>query len=102
MMILFLFGLLSFGTPQVEVAQGSIGRWVGACEACGMDGKVYQPVGDACYFPVDMTRKPGTIEIARWVDGKMEKVGWSLKQWIIPRKKSIFPMIVLSICLPKI
>jgi murein DD-endopeptidase MepM/ murein hydrolase activator NlpD len=71
----FLICLFSFGTPQVTVPQGSVGRWVGECEACGMDGKVYKPVDGVCYFPIDMARKPGTIEIARWVGGVMEK-GW--------------------------
>ena len=70
-----LICLCAFRTPQVTVPQGSVGRWVGDCESCGMDGKIYKPVDGACYYPVDLDREPATIEIARWVGGTMEK-GW--------------------------
>ncbi len=75
MIITMLFGLVSFGAPRVQVPQGSIGRWVGDCETCGMDGRVYQPVDGTCYYPIDLARKPATIEIARWSGGEME-TGW--------------------------
>lgn len=51
----------------VEVEQGGLARWPGeGITACGMDGRTFAPVGDACYFPVDLTRSPGKIEIAQW------------------------------------
>ena len=83
--------LFAFGTPAVTVPQGSIGRWVGDCEACGMDGKVYKPVDGACYYPIDVARVPGIIEIARWVGGTMEK-GWlTIEKVDFPTDEIDFP-----------
>ena len=58
---------------QVTVSQGDIARWPGeGITACGMDGRTFAPVDDVCYFPVDMARTPGRVEIARWQGGALE------------------------------
>jgi len=75
----------------VTVPQGSVGRWVGECDACGMDGQVYKPVDGACYFPIDMARTPGTIEIARWVAGTMEKGKLTITAADFPADEIEFP-----------
>jgi hypothetical protein len=58
---------------NVTVGQGEIGRWAGEdTTGCGMDGKTFAPVDGVCYFPVDMARSPGRVEIARWHTGGVE------------------------------
>lgn len=54
---------------QVEVEQGGLARWTDeGITACGMDGQTWAPVEGTCYFPVDLDRTPGTVEIARWTE----------------------------------
>ena len=58
------------GTPAVEAEQGTLARWSAeGCEACGMLGKVWKPVDDVCWYPIDLERRPGRYDIARWRNG---------------------------------
>lgn len=58
---------------DVQVEQGAIGRWAGAeATNCFFLGKSYKPVDGACYYPVDMAKRPAVYEIARTVNGVLE------------------------------
>lgn len=55
---------------SVTVPQGDVGRWSGeGTQRCGMDGRAWEPLDGTCWYPIDFERKPGRIEIARWLDG---------------------------------
>jgi len=56
----------------VTVQQGGVGRWTGmAAKECGIYGKRYAAVDAVCYYPVDISAKPGAHAIALWdQDGK--------------------------------
>ena len=73
---LWLVGLLTPAlllATSVEAPQGSIVRWSGEAESCGMDGRTWKAYEGDCYYPVDFQRDPSTIEIARWpAAGAME------------------------------
>jgi hypothetical protein len=67
--------------PRVEVPQGGVGRWSGeGTESCGMDGRTWSAIEETCYYPVDLQRRPGTVEIARWRDGGSIETGWLVIQ----------------------
>lgn len=67
--------------PKVEAEQGGLARWAGeGTKTCGMDGRQWAAVDGVCYFPVDLERKPGTVEIARWRNGGSIETGWLVVQ----------------------
>ncbi len=58
----------------VTVERGGLARWSGpGTEACGMDGKTWAALDETCWYPVDIERSPGHVEIARWQNGVIEK-----------------------------
>lgn len=62
----------ALAATSVEASQGSVVRWAGAADSCGMNGKVWKAVESTCYYPIDFEASTGTIEIARWNGGSME------------------------------
>lgn len=70
-------GSLMAAEPTVRVAQGDVAQWSApGTESCGMDGRIWQAIEETCFFPVDMAREPGHVEIARWRDGGPIETGW--------------------------
>jgi len=66
---------------RVEVEQGGVGQWSEAgTVSCGMDGRNWAALNETCYFPVDLKRKPGTVEIARWKEGSQIETAWLIVQ----------------------
>jgi murein DD-endopeptidase MepM/ murein hydrolase activator NlpD len=62
--------------PTAKVLQGGIARWAGQDAAeCGIYGKRFQAVQGICYYPVDMTTKPGVHEVALWNAAGEQKLG---------------------------
>lgn len=62
---------------KVEADQGGVARWASETAAsCGMDGATWQALDGACYYPIDLERAPGTIEIARWLPEKDIEKAW--------------------------
>ena len=70
----FLFAASPLLAQSITSAdQGETVRWPGEnTTGCGMDGRTFAPVDGACYFPIDMARSPGRVEVARWHTGGME------------------------------
>lgn len=59
--------------PRVEVRPGGIAVWQGAgTTACGSGGRHWEPLGDTCYFPVDLEAE-GTILVERTRAGLVER-----------------------------
>ena len=68
----FFLPMTLIAADGVSVAQGEIGRWAdGGFDSCGMDGRVWPALEGSCYYPVDVDRTPGKIEIAAWNGGTM-------------------------------
>ncbi len=58
--------------PSVVARPGSVVRWSGAgITSCEAGGRVWAPLGGACYFAVDLDDK-GVIEVARRRGGRTE------------------------------
>jgi murein DD-endopeptidase MepM/ murein hydrolase activator NlpD len=57
----------------LSAAPGTLVRWsVPGTVRCRMSGRSWAPLGDTCYFPIDLERKPGVITVARQGQGKSE------------------------------
>ena len=62
--------------PAAKVLQGGVARWAGADAAeCGIYGKRFKAIQGTCYYPVDMTTKPGAHEVALWNAAGEQKLG---------------------------
>ncbi|MEX1246119.1 MAG: M23 family metallopeptidase [Thermoanaerobaculia bacterium] len=52
--------------PTISTTPGTIVRWsVPGTKRCGMAGRSWAPLGETCYYPIDLLQKPGVIEIVR-------------------------------------
>lgn len=52
---------------------GSVIRWSGAgTQACGTGSARWQPIGDVCWFPVDLLTEQEEVTLIRWRDGQKE------------------------------
>lgn len=52
---------------------GGVVRWSAAgTEACLLHGDAYPPLGDTCYFPLDLDTPAGSVEVGRRRHGEVE------------------------------
>ena len=59
----------------VSTAPGSLVRWSApGTKRCGMARRTWPPLGETCYYPIDILQKPGVIRIVRWGLGPPESV----------------------------
>lgn len=73
---------------ELEVVPGGIVRWSGdGISACEMDGESWPPYGGACWFPVDLMRPPGDIELARRRKGTLERATVALGDYPYPTQR---------------
>jgi len=61
-----LFVAVLLAAAQGEQVPGTLVRWPAAgATACAMEGRAFAPLGDQCYFPVDLLQAPGPVELVR-------------------------------------
>lgn len=66
-------GSANAATSPIEVKPGSVVRWSGAATTrCAMGGKSWRPLGNDCYFAVDLLAE-GVIAVERLRSGKTER-----------------------------
>jgi murein DD-endopeptidase MepM/ murein hydrolase activator NlpD len=57
----------------LSAAPGTLVRWsVPGTMRCRMGARSWAPLGDTCYFPIDLEQKPGVITVARQGQGRRE------------------------------
>jgi murein DD-endopeptidase MepM/ murein hydrolase activator NlpD len=57
----------------LSAAPGTLVRWsVPGTKRCRMNARSWAPLGDTCYFPVDLEQKPGVITVTRQGQGRSE------------------------------
>jgi murein DD-endopeptidase MepM/ murein hydrolase activator NlpD len=50
----------------LSIAPGTLVRWsVPGTKRCSMGKRSWAPLGDTCYFPIDLEQRPGVITVAR-------------------------------------
>lgn len=67
------FGLISYAggaevrpVPKIEASQGTLVRWsLPGTKRCGMGRKSWPALQETCYYPIDLSEKPGLITISR-------------------------------------
>jgi murein DD-endopeptidase MepM/ murein hydrolase activator NlpD len=57
-----------------EAAPGTVVRWPGAgIEACGIDAESWTPLGEACWYAIDLLAQEGAVEVWRQRAGRREQ-----------------------------
>ena len=57
----------------ISTTPGSVVRWSApGTKSCGMAGRSWKPLGETCYYPIDILQKPGLIQIVRRGAGARE------------------------------
>ena len=61
-------------TPaSLSAAPGTLLRWsVPGTTRCRMHARSWAPLGDTCYFPIDLEQKPGIVTVVRQGQGRSE------------------------------
>lgn len=78
MTILMLLGLMTAGTAAAAAAPappvvdpGGLVRWSGpGTERCAMEGESWAPLGETCWYPIDLLRAPGSVTVVRTAGGR--------------------------------
>jgi murein DD-endopeptidase MepM/ murein hydrolase activator NlpD len=68
-----VFGLITAASgadvrpvPRIEATQGLVVRWsLPGTKRCGMGRKSWPSLQETCYYPIDLSEKPGVITISR-------------------------------------
>jgi murein DD-endopeptidase MepM/ murein hydrolase activator NlpD len=85
--------------PAPAVRPGTVVRWPGAAiEWCEAVGRRSEPLDGACFFPVDLLRKAGPLEVARGRAGRRETATVTVGRFDYPVQKLTLPphMVELS------
>lgn len=57
--------------PAPTVDPGGLVRWSGpGTERCAMEGESWAPIGDVCWYPIDLLRGAGRVTVVRTVEGR--------------------------------
>jgi murein DD-endopeptidase MepM/ murein hydrolase activator NlpD len=60
-------------SAALSAVPGTLVRWsVPGTMRCRMGARSWAPLGDTCYFPIDLEQKPGVITVARQGQGRSE------------------------------
>jgi len=90
--------LLGAEAPVV-VRPGTMVRWPGEGIAwCELGARRFEPLDGACYFPVDLLRRAGPLELARGRGGRREAAAVRVGRFDYPIQKLTLPrhMVELS------
>jgi murein DD-endopeptidase MepM/ murein hydrolase activator NlpD len=85
--------------PVPSVRPGTLVRWPGPrIEWCELGSRRFEPLDGACYFPVDLLRGTGPLELARGRGGKRETATVRVGKFDYPVQKLTLPrhMVELS------
>ena len=85
--------------PSPSVRPGTVVRWPGpGIEWCELGARRFEPLDGACYFPVDLLRKAGPLELARGRSGRKETAAVRVGKFDYPTQKLTLPrhMVELS------
>src|SRR5689334_25089500 len=60
--------------PEVSTRAGGIVRWSApGTKRCGMAGRTWPALGETCYYPIDVLRRPGVLTVTRHGAGPVER-----------------------------
>jgi murein DD-endopeptidase MepM/ murein hydrolase activator NlpD len=85
--------------PPAAVRPGTLVRWTGeGLEWCAIGARRFEPLDGACYYPVDLLRRAGPLELARGREGRRETVTVRVGRFDYPVQKLTLPrhMVELS------
>ena len=71
--LVLVWAVSTGAVAEVSVSPGGIVRWPGAgIDRCGQVDRVWDAVGDACWYPIDLLTPEGDLQLSRWRQGRKE------------------------------
>lgn len=63
----------SASAQELTVPPGTVVRWLGSgVEECSLGTRNWWPIGDECWYPIDLLTPEGTLELARQINGQRQ------------------------------
>jgi murein DD-endopeptidase MepM/ murein hydrolase activator NlpD len=76
----------------VEVAPGTLVLWRGEqIESCSLEGRSFQPIDGACWYPVDLLHAEGDLEVGRRRAGARESRRVRVTAYAYPEERLTLP-----------
>jgi murein DD-endopeptidase MepM/ murein hydrolase activator NlpD len=89
----FLSTLLLAAAPAVAasapaVDPGGLVRWSGpGTERCAMEGDTWSPIGDTCWYPIDLLRGAGRVTVVRTAGGRRDEAAVRIGAYPYPEQR---------------
>jgi murein DD-endopeptidase MepM/ murein hydrolase activator NlpD len=95
MAILILLGALTAAASAASAAPaapvvdpGGLVRWSGpGTERCAMEGESWAPLGDTCWYPIDLLRDPGRVTVVRTAGGRRHEAAVRIAAYPYPEQR---------------
>ena len=95
MTILIFLGMMTAAaaaapeTHQAPVVDpGGLVRWTGPdTERCAMEGESWAPLGDTCWYPIDLLRAPGRLTVVRTAGGRRHEAAVRISDYPYPEQR---------------
>jgi hypothetical protein len=98
-LVVLLVGPGHAAAAPPRVRPGTLVRWAGdGLEWCAVGGRRFEPLDGACYYPVDLLRRAGPLELVRGRGGRRETTTVRVGKFDYPTQKLTLPphMVELS------
>jgi murein DD-endopeptidase MepM/ murein hydrolase activator NlpD len=74
--------------PAPIVDPGGLVRWSGpGTERCAMEGESWAPLGDACWYPIDLLRGEGRVIVVRTAAGRRHEAAVRVGEYPYPEQR---------------
>lgn len=92
MTILILLGAMAAAapaTPEAPVVDpGGLVRWTAPeTDRCAMEGESWAPLGDTCWYPIDLLRAPGRATVVRTASGRRHEAAVRIAGYPYPEQR---------------
>lgn len=79
-------------SPVAQVSPGTVVRWPGdGVDSCALGKTSFSPLDGACYYPIDLLRKEGVVDLTRSRGGRPESLAIRVGAYPYPVQKLTLP-----------
>jgi len=91
--LVLAFAPRAFGQgPVAQVPPGTVVRWAGAgTQSCSLGKTSFEPLDGVCYYPIDLLRKEGVVDLGRSRGGQGESLAIRVGAYPYPVQKLTLP-----------
>ncbi len=76
------------GQPALETPPGTVVRWTDPeTTSCSLGDDTWEPVGDTCWFAIDLLAEPGPLTVRRWRGDASDEVTIAVGGYPYPEQR---------------